>query len=376
MSKTKIAIVTSTRADYGKLKSIIINLQSNKKFKVDLFVTGQHNLKLYGKTVIEIKKDKIKNINVFKNQTRYSSMNQILSNTIKGFTKFLLNYKPSLVIIHGDRIEPLACAISSILMNYKIAHIEGGEVSGTVDEIIRHSISKLSHLHFVSNQSAKKRLIQMGEERKSIHVVGSPDVDIILNKKLPSLEYTKERYDINFQNYAISLFHPVTTSLKSFKKNIGIYFNSLVKSKKNFIMPYPNNDTGSEFIMKEIIKLKNNKNFKFLPSFRFEYFLTLLKNADLIIGNSSSGIMEAPYYGIQTINLGNRQKNRLFASSILNLEFKEKKIISSILQNYGKKYKKKKYFGFGNSDKKVSKLINSKIFLKINQQKTFVDLNL
>lgn len=303
-------------------------------------------------------------------------MNQILSNTIKGFTKFLLNYKPSLVIIHGDRIEPLACAISSILMNYKIAHIEGGEVSGTVDEIIRHSISKLSHLHFVSNQSAKKRLIQMGEERKSIHVVGSPDVDIILNKKLPSLEYTKERYDINFQNYAISLFHPVTTSLKSFKKNIGIYFNSLVKSKKNFIMPYPNNDTGSEFIMKEIVKLKNNKNFKFLPSFRFEYFLTLLKNADLIIGNSSSGIMEAPYYGIQTINLGNRQKNRLFASSILNLEFKEKKIISSILQNYGKKYKKKKYFGFGNSDKKVSKLINSKIFLKINQQKTFVDLNL
>lgn len=373
MSKPKIVIVTSTRADYGKLKSIILKLQSNKKFKVDLFVTGQHNLKLYGNTIIEIRKDKIKNLYVFKNQTRYSSTNEILSNTIKGFTTYLIKNMPSLVIIHGDRIEPLACAISSILMNYKVAHIEGGEVSGTVDEIIRHSISKLSHLHFVSNKLAKKRLLQMGEESRSIHVVGSPDVDIILNKKLPKLSYTKQRYDINFQNYAISLFHPVTTSLNTFKKNIKIYFNSLVKSKKNFIMPYPNNDIGSEFIMKEIKKLKNNKNFKFLPSFRFEYFLTLLKNSELIIGNSSSGIMEAPYYGIQTINLGNRQKNRLTAPSILNLDFNERNIINNILKTYGKKYKKKKYFGFGNSDKKVSKLIESNVYLKIDQQKTFVD---
>ena len=258
----------------------------------------------------------------------------------------------SLVIIHGDRIEPLACAISSILMNYKIAHIEGGEVSGTVDEIIRHSISKLSHIHFVTNKAAKKRLLQMGEDKKSIQIVGSPDVDIILNKNLPNLNITKSRYNIKFDNFAISLFHPVTTDLEQFKKHIKIYFRALVKSKKNFIMPFSNNDIGSEYIMKEIRNLKSNKNFKFLPSFRFEYFLTLLKNSELIIGNSSSGIMEAPYYGIQTINLGNRQKNRLFASSILNLEFKEENIVKNILKNYGKKYRNKKYFGFGNSHKK------------------------
>ena len=374
MFKPKIAIVTSTRADYGKLKSIILNLQSNKNFKIDLFVTGQHNLKLYGNTIVEIKKDKVKNIHTFKNQTQFSSMNEILSNTIKGFTDYLIKNKPSLVIVHGDRVEPLSCAISSILMNFKLAHIEGGELSGTVDEIMRHAISKLSHLHFVTNKTAKKRLLQMGEENKSIHIVGSPDVDIILGKNLPSMELVKKRYDIEFDSYAISLFHPVTTNLEKFKKEIKIYFSALVESKKNFIMPFPNNDVGSKFIMKEISKIKKNKNFKFLPSFRFEYFLTLLKNSKLIIGNSSSGIMEAPYYGVQTINVGDRQKNRLLAPSILNLDFNKKIIINNISKNFGKKHKKKKYFGFGNSHKKVSKLINSKIFLKLNQQKTFVEL--
>jgi len=374
MYKSKIVIVTSTRADYGKLKSIITNLQKKKNFIVDIFVTGQHNLKLYGNTISEIKKDNIKNLKIFKNQTRFSSMNEILSNTINGFTKYLKNYKPSLVIIHGDRIEPLACAISSILMNFKVAHIEGGEVSGTVDEIIRHSISKLAHLHLVTNKFAKKRLLQMGEEKKSIHIVGSPDVDIILSKNLPSFNQAKKRYDIVFDDYAICLFHPVTTNLQNFKEKVEIFFNSLIKSNKNFVIPFPNNDTGSDLIMEEIKKLKKNKNFKILPSFRFEFFLTLLKNSKLIIGNSSSGIMEAPYYGLQTINLGDRQKNRLIAPSILNIDFNQNTILKSILNNYGRKFPKKKYFGYGNSNKKVSKIILNKLYEKINQQKLFVEI--
>ena len=301
-------------------------------------------------------------------------MNEILSNTINGFTKYLKNYKPSLVIIHGDRIEPLACAISSILMNFKVAHIEGGEVSGTVDEIIRHSISKLAHLHLVTNKFAKKRLLQMGEEKKSIHIVGSPDVDIILSKNLPSFNQAKKRYDIVFDDYAICLFHPVTTNLQNFKEKVEIFFNSLIKSNKNFVIPFPNNDTGSDLIMEEIKKLKKNKNFKILPSFRFEFFLTLLKNSKLIIGNSSSGIMEAPYYGLQTINLGDRQKNRLIAPSILNIDFNQNTILKSILNNYGRKFPKKKYFGYGNSNKKVSKIILNKLYEKINQQKLFVEI--
>ena len=176
-------------------------------------------------------------------------------------------------------------------------------MSGTVDEMLRHAISKISHIHLVSNKTAKKRLIQMGENKKNIFVVGSPDVDMILGKDLPNLNIVKKRYDITFENYAIGIIHPITTNLKNLKKETKIFLNSIVKSNLNYILIYPNNDHGSDIILNEIKKLKKNKKFKIFPSIRFEYYLTLLKNSRFIIGNSSSGIIEAPYYGVSTINL-------------------------------------------------------------------------
>ena len=159
----KIIFVTATRADYGKLKSIIISAQKLKNIKAHVFVTGMHNMKEYGNTYEQIVNDKIKNIKKFSNQKIGYSQDKILSNTIKGFSSFIKIIKPDLVIIHGDRIEPLACAIVCCLNNIKIAHFEGGELSGTVDEIFRHSISKLCNIHLVTNKIARKRLIQLGE---------------------------------------------------------------------------------------------------------------------------------------------------------------------------------------------------------------------
>ena len=374
MSKIKITIVTATRADYGKLKSIIIKLQKDNSFDTEIFVTGMHNLNLYGKTIGEIKKDKIKKLYIFNNQRKNSSMNDILINTIKGFTNYIEKKKPDFILIHGDRIEPLACSLSAILKNIKIVHVEGGEVSGTVDEMLRHSISKLSHHHLVSNLSAKKRLIQMGEKKNSISIVGSPDVDLVLSKNLPSKKFVLRRYGVKFSNYAISILHPVTTNINNVKRETDIYFDSLIESKKNFIIILPNNDLGSNFIFDKIKLLKKRKNIKIIPSLRFEYFLTLLKNSSLMIGNSSSGIMEAPYYGIPTINIGNRQKNRLNAESIKNIEFKKKRIISFINRFYGKKFNRKKYFGSGKTDNKVIKVLKSKTFLNSNVQKNFIDI--
>ena len=152
----KIIFVTATRADYGKLKSIIISAQKFKKFDVSIFVTGMHNVKLYGNTYQLIKKDKIRNIKLFSNQSFNNNHDDILSKTIIGFSKYVKKIKPDLVIIHGDRTEPLACAIVCCLNNIKVAHFEGGELSGTVDEIFRHSISKLCNIHFVTNKIAKK----------------------------------------------------------------------------------------------------------------------------------------------------------------------------------------------------------------------------
>ena len=372
--KKKILFITCTRADYGKLKSTIINIQKNNNFISRVFVSGMHNMKRYGSTYEEIVNDKIRGIYRYSNQTKNMRMDEILMSTMRGFSPFLIRYNPDLVVLHGDRIEPLACALSSLLNNFLVAHIEGGEVSGTVDEMLRHSISKISHLHLVSNKTARKRLIQMGENKKYIFEVGSPDVDLILSDSLPKLDSARKRYNISFGKFSIVIIHPVTTNLKNLKRESEIFFSALVKTNLNYIVLFPNNDLGSEMILKEIHKLKSNNRFKIFPSIRFEYYLTLLKNSQFIIGNSSSGIMEAPYYGVTTINIGNRQSNRLKTKLIKNISFNEKKIIKMVDQVKNRKIIKRKFFGDGNSAEKIEKLLLSNKIWNVNKQKSFIDL--
>ena len=374
-----ITFITGTRADYGKIKSLILELQKEKKkFKTHLIVTGMHNSKKHGSTYDAINKDKIKNCYNFNYQSNNIEMDLVLANTIKGINKFISNNHTDLIVVHGDRVESLAGEITGCLNNIKVAHIEGGEVSGTIDEVLRHSISKLSHLHFVTNKIAKKRLQQMGEVKNNIFVIGSPDIDIILDDKLPSISLTKKRYDINFKEYAIFIFHPVTTELKKISYQIKYLLNLLLKSRFNYVILLPNNDLGSDIILNEINLLKKKKlnNFKILPSMRFEYYLTLLKNSNFIVGNSSSGIMEAPYYGVPTIDFGTRQKNRATIKSIFSSD--DYLTIKNLINKFKKKkfsYNKLKYFGNGNSNKKFVKILSQKRIWKLKNQKQFISLN-
>ena len=373
--RIKILFISNTRADYGKIKSVILGCE--KKFKTYIFVTGMHLLKEYGSTYIQLLKDcKKTEIYRYKNQTKNLTQDIILANTIYGFNKYLKKIKPDLIITHGDRIETLAAAISGSVNNFLVTHIEGGELSGTIDEHLRHSISKLSHLHFVSNQSAKKRLSQMGEKKNSIFETGSPDLDIMKDRNLPSISDVKKRYKINFKDYIISIFHPVTTELSQLSSQTNIYFNALRNSDKKIILIYPNNDPGSKIILNQILKFKKNKNIKIIKSMRFEYFLRLLKECKLIIGNSSSAIREAPFYGVPTINVGSRQNQRaLNIKSIFNVNFDTFKILKKINYLYGQKFKKNYSFGRGNSTQKILKILNSKSFWKTSLQKKFVSLN-
>ena len=373
----KIIFLTASRADYGKLKILISSLQKKKNFKVYVFVTGMHNLKKFGNTWMKIKLDNIKNIFRFNNQGNKDPADVTLAKTIVGFTKYVKKIKPDLIVVHGDRIEPLACSIVGALNNYRTAHIEGGEISGTVDEIIRHSISKLCHIHFVTNKIAKKRLIQMGELNKSIFIIGSPDIDIMMSNKLPLIHDVKKHYGIKFDNYGVGILHPVTTDLKKFKNYTKIFVNVIKKSKQQFVLIYPNNDLGSNYIFNEYKKLKKNNKIKLLPSMRFEYYLTLLKNSNLIIGNSSSGLMEAPIFGVPTVNVGNRQNKRSKLNTIYNVSFSEKKILKLVDYLFKKKinFTKKNEFGGGHSFALFNNAINSKYFWTINVQKTFKDIN-
>lgn len=236
----------------------------------------------------------------------------------------------------------------------------------------------MSHFHFVSNEKSKKRLIQMGENKKYIFETGSPDIDIMLSDELPSIESVKKYYNIKYDEYAIFIFHPVTTELHNLEKNIKILINSLKMTKDKFIVIYPNNDLGHEIIMNEYEKLKSSNQFKIFPSLRFEKFLTLLKNAKYIIGNSSAGIMESGIYGIPAINIGNRQKGRYDEKKVLNIQtinFLQDDIIKAI--NNIEKYRKvNNFFGKGNSSEIIASELLKNSFWNNDVQKVFYDLNL
>lgn len=374
MENKKILFLSGTRADFGKLKSLITISQKSKTFDTSIFVTGMHLQKKYGYTVNEIEKSDFKNIYKFENQTEETSMDLTLSKTIQGLSVYVKQNKPDLIIVHGDRVEALAGAIVGSLNNILVGHIEGGEVSGTIDELIRHSVTKMSHIHFVSNMEAKTRLIQMGELESNIFEIGSPDIDIMLSTKLPSIEKAKNRYEIPFEKYAIFMFHPVTTETEHIEKQANELVNAVLEDEGNYIVIYPNNDMGSSDIIKAISRLENNKRFRIFPSLRFEYFLTFLKNCQFIIGNSSAGIREAPYYQKASIDLGSRQKNRAKNKSIISCEFDKTEILNAIKHSQNlSDFESPSDFGQGKSNQLFYKIISEKSFWKINCQKSFKD---
>ncbi|WLV25351.1 UDP-N-acetylglucosamine 2-epimerase [Aciduricibacillus chroicocephali] len=373
----KIVFLSGTRADYGKIKSLMKKVDSSPRFELHIFVTGMHMLSRYGSTWSEIEKDGFQNLYKFINQYQGSDMDTTLSNTIMGFGNYVKELNPDLIVVHGDRLEALAGAIVGAFNNIKVAHIEGGEISGTIDESIRHAITKFSHLHFVSNEAAKTRVIQMGERTNDIFVIGSPDIDIMLSDELPDLEIVKKRYEIAFDNYALLMYHPVTTQNEKMKRHVETLINSVKKSNYNYVVVYPNNDPGSEFILEEYKRLEKDKHFKVFPSIRFEYFLTLLKNSDFIIGNSSAGIRETGVYGIPAIDVGNRQKNRYnnnTSSNIFHAVEEEEDILDKIKQAMLYNGVPTKGYGEGNSDKRFMNVLEEKAIWNLEIQKNFIDV--
>jgi UDP-N-acetylglucosamine 2-epimerase (hydrolysing) len=372
----KILFLTGTRADFGKIKSLISTLENNQEFEVFVFVTGMHLQKEYGYTLIEIERCNFKNIHAFQNHTHETTMDLTLAKTIEGFSSYCKKINPDLIVIHGDRVETLAGAIVGSLNNILVAHIEGGELSGTVDELIRHSVTKLSHIHFVSNDEAAKRLLQMGEIKSSIFTIGSPDIDIMFSDNLPTEESVKEYYQIDFDQYAIVMFHPVTTEDKQMKQYADDFVASLLAVDEKFVVIFPNNDLGSKYIIDAYQKIANNKRFRIFPSLRFEYFLVLLKKAKFIIGNSSAGIREAPYYGIPVINIGTRQQNRTLNADIINVDYQKENIIKALHSVTNHKISQAyNDFGKGNSAELfLNSLLSSKIW-EINHQKKFKNID-
>ncbi len=372
----KIVFLTGTRADYGKLKSLMRQLSNNNMFQVYVYVTGMHLLEQYGNTWKEVKKDGYANIYVEDPKTVDSRMDVNLANVVLGFSKYVGGIKPDYIVIHGDRTDAFAGAIVGLLNNIKVIHIEGGELTGTVDDSIRHAITKLAHIHCTANEETKLRLIQLGEQEEKIHIIGSPDVDIMVSGDLPELVDIKQEYGITYEKYGILTYHPVVTESTDIKRKFGEVFKAVLDSQRNYIIIYPNNDLGSDTIIDLYVKSEGKyENLFFQKSFPFETFLVLLKNADFIIGNSSAGIREACVYGVPCIDIGSRQAGRYNPRVLRNICHVEEQYdaIRKAIEK-AKEYRvKSRYFGLGNSAELFEQAVVEEIKADTKIQKCFVD---
>lgn len=380
----KVLFLTGTRADFGKLKALIQAVEDHPDFEAAVFITGMHTLSRYGYTVDEVYKslsehrlrDGTRSVYVFHNQVQGEPMERVLSNTIDGLSRYVTEFRPDLIVVHGDRVEALAGAIVGALRNILVAHVEGGEVSGTVDELIRHAVTKMSHLHFVANESASKRLRQLGERPDAIHIIGSPDIDLMLSDNLPSLSEVRRYYDISADDFGIVIFHPVTTDLADTKASVRALVDALIDSNRAFVVIYPNNDEGCELIFDEYRRLEGNPRFKLIPSMRVEYFLALLKNARFLLGNSSAGVRECPVFGVPAINVSSRQAGRAASSCIFNVPGVRSEILKEIESNWTKDREPSPdmHFGVGNSAKLFIEALSRESIWNTSTQKYFNDI--
>lgn len=346
----KICVVTGTRAEYGLLSVLIKKIKKNKNFKLQIISTGSHLSPEFGLTKKNIMKDGFKidyevDLKLGKKDTEHNICTA-MSKAFVGFSKGYIKLKPDIIVVLGDRYELLAASYTATIHKIPICHIHGGESTiGVIDEATRHSITKMAHLHFVANKIYKRRVIQLGEKPSNVHNVGGMGVDVINNikflKKRELEKYLKIKFNIN--NILI-VFHPTTLENNTAKKQFNNILYAIKKfNNTNFYFSQSNADPGANIISKLAKKfVKKNKDtsiyFKSLGQVKF---LSLMKHTNVLIGNSSSGLLEAPSLKIPVVNIGNRQKNRLTSSNIINCEPTKKAIFNGIKMSLSKNFLKK-----------------------------------
>lgn len=360
MQKRKITVTSGARADYGFLRPVLKEILTRKILDLYLIVSGMHLSKRHGFTINEIKKDGFK-INAIadtfpKKDTVYHT-SLALGKGIVEFSKIFQKIKPDINVVLGDRDEMLASAIAAAHMNIPNAHIHGGDKSGSIDESNRHAITKFSHIHFAVSKNSMKRIIKMGENPKNVFFTGSPGIDEIINKKITSKVSLEKKYNFKFSGNEILLIqHPVTTQNKQVEAQICNTLNALEKIKKNIIAIAPNSDAGHRIIFQELKKFSNRNQIKIYPNLPRKDYLSMLENCNVLIGNSSSGIIEASYFDIPVIDIGIRQKDRERAQNVFNVKSEPLEIyktIVKVMKLRNKKFKKSYIYGDGSASKKI-----------------------
>ena len=376
--KKKILVSTGARSEYGILRPLLKEIQKSKKLELILIVTGSHLSKKHGYTINEIKKDGFKIDSIIR-LSHFRDKNVDVSTTIGdyviNFSKIFQKFKPDINFIIGDRDEMLASAIAASHMNIINAHLAGGDKSGGIDEYNRHAITKLSNIHFANTVNSKKRIIRMGEDPKYVFLTGSPVIDDIFSKKITEKSALEKKLGVKIMgNEIILIQHPVTTQPKQTDMQITNTLNAIASLKIPTFAIGPNLDSGYKKIFKKLQTF--SKKYKFLEvhcSFSRPDFLSLLKNCGILVGNSSSGIIEASCFSIPVINIGIRQKGREGDKKVIEVnDFQHGLIRKAILKaqkmKNDHKLRIKSIYGDGKSSKRITKLLEKKYPEKISQK--------
>ncbi|OGS03950.1 MAG: UDP-N-acetyl-D-glucosamine 2-epimerase, UDP-hydrolysing [Elusimicrobia bacterium RIFOXYA2_FULL_47_53] len=375
----KICFVTGSRAEYGLLKPLMSLFKNDKSFKLQVIVTGMHLSGLYGSTYKVVEQDFHVDRKVYMplEDDSASGITKAMGKALEGFADALKSLKPDLMVVLGDRYEILAAAQAALIYGVPLAHLHGGELTfGAVDDAIRHAITKMSYLHFTSTEVYRRRVIQMGENPQRVFNVGAVGIDNIRDMKLLSKHELEKELNFKFGNKNIVItFHPVTAELNTEKKTFSALLKAISELKDTrIIFTYPNSDPNNRIIIKQIDDFVKNSAgkagaFKSLGQLRY---LSALKYADAVAGNSSSGIIEAPSFGIPTLNIGSRQAGRERAKSVIDCANDFSSIKKALQKALSSKFKEscKKYGNPYEAKGSASRKIYSLIKTNINSLKT------
>tara|TARA_B100000989_G_scaffold145077_1_gene108127 strand:- start:49924 stop:51093 length:1170 start_codon:yes stop_codon:yes gene_type:complete len=376
-NKNKICVAINNRANYARVKSLLIEIKRNKKFELQILLGASAILSRFGELDRILKKDGFKKFEKIYSIVEGENLTTMAKSTglsIIETSTFFENYRPDAVIVIADRFENLSVAIAASYLNIPLIHIQGGEVTGSIDEKVRHSITKLSDIHFVATKRSRDFLIKMGENKKSVFLTGCPSIDIAhkSKSKLPKDFFIKNKGVGNFPNYnekyIVVMHHPETTKFNETHSQIMHTINAIVKVKNlKIVWLWPNIDAGSDIISKQLRIIRENKlvrNISFFKNFTPENYIKLIFNCECLVGNSSSGIRESSFLSIPVVNIGSRQKNREQGFNVMNVGYNKNEIFNAISKQISKKKIRKSFiYGDGYAYKKILKII-IKIFKK------------
>lgn len=366
----KIAVVTGTRAEYGVVKNILKKIDENKNLKLQLVVTGTHLSEKYGYTINEILEDGFRideKIPILINGNGKIKMANEMGTLMQKLSVCFENLKPDILLISGDRYEIFASVATAMTMNIPIVHISGGEITeGAIDEQMRHAITKMAHIHFPGANVYAQNILSMGEEAWRIFDVGDPGIENIKMTNLLSKGKLENELNIKFDDDILLVtFHPVTLEMHLLSYQIENLINALSILNKKMIITYPNADNGGEYIIKKLKDFqKNNDNVYLFESLGILRYLSIMKLCSVVVGNSSSALIEAPYLKVPVVNIGNRQKGRVMAENIISCKNECGDIVNAINKALGNEFKNKvintkSLYGEGNTSEEIVKILEN-----------------